>query len=122
MTVHCRCNTQYKGRKKSVIISSMSICFSPQVLDDSTENDVSAGMEKCVAQWQSRGVDIRFRHRAVREGYKAGNLREGLSEPYALTCEYVAVLDADFEPTPDWLQQTVPVLQVGGGGALLSKQ
>ena len=81
-----------------------------QVLDDSTEEDISEGMKKEVAAWRAKGVNVNYRHRTDRKGFKAGNLREGLTEPYVEGYEYVAILDADFEPTPDWLRQSVPEL------------
>ncbi|CAI5470909.1 unnamed protein product [Closterium sp. Yama58-4] len=97
-----------------------------QVLDDSTDAEISRGMRAEVARWRSKlrcggaskgarnsfggRIDVRYRHRTDRTGYKAGNLREGLTEPYARACAFVAILDADFEPSPDWLLRSVPPL------------
>ncbi|CAI5983506.1 unnamed protein product [Closterium sp. NIES-65] len=97
-----------------------------QVLDDSTDAEISRGMRAEVARWRSKlrcggaskgarnsfggSIDVRYRHRTDRTGYKAGNLREGLTEPYARACAFVAILDADFEPSPDWLLRSVAPL------------
>lgn len=90
-----------------------------QVLDDSTEEDISAGMRAAVHNWQRRGVDVRYRQRVDRKGYKAGNLREGLTEEYTKDCAYVAVLDADFEPRADWLLQAIPYFEKDSSLALV---
>eukprot|EP00897_Mesotaenium_endlicherianum_P000936 jgi/Mesen1/10843/ME000093S10352 len=90
-----------------------------QVLDDSTMDDVAEGMQREVRGWRAAGVDVRYRRRLDRQGFKAGNLREGLQEPYARAFEYVAVLDADFEPASDWLLRTIPHLQADSGLALV---
>ncbi|CAI7859075.1 unnamed protein product [Closterium sp. NIES-53] len=97
-----------------------------QVLDDSTDAEISRGMRAEVARWRSKlrcggaskgarnsfggSIDVRYRHRTDRTGYKAGNLREGLTEPYARACAFVAILDADFEPSADWLLRSVAPL------------
>jgi len=41
-----------------------------------------------------------YRQRVDRKGFKAGNLREGLTEEYTKDCAYVAVLDADLSRVP----------------------
>ena len=84
----------------------------PQVLDDSTDEDIRRSVQECVQEWVERGVDVRYRTRQDRAGFKAGNLREGMKEAYAQSCDFVAILDADFEPSPSWLCQTVPHLEV----------
>jgi cellulose synthase/poly-beta-1,6-N-acetylglucosamine synthase-like glycosyltransferase len=44
-------------------------------------------------------------HRTDRTGYKAGALAEGLK---SATGEFVAIFDADFLPSPDFLRRVVP--------------
>ncbi|HEU4385304.1 MAG TPA: cellulose synthase family protein [Anaeromyxobacteraceae bacterium] len=77
--------------------------FEVQVLDDSTDETQGIARE-CVARWRARGVDIHYLHRRDRSGFKAGALENGLR---AATGEYVAVFDADFVPSPDFLLRTV---------------
>jgi cellulose synthase/poly-beta-1,6-N-acetylglucosamine synthase-like glycosyltransferase len=53
------------------------------------------------------GINLRVLRRGERTGFKAGNLAFGLQHSDA---PYVAVFDADFVPSPDFLRQTVPAL------------
>ncbi|MGE5071933.1 MAG: cellulose synthase family protein [Anaerolineae bacterium] len=76
-----------------------------QVLDDSTD-DTAQLVRSLVEGYRSRGMDITWLHRTNRSGYKAGALSEGLK---TATGEVIAVFDADFVPTPDWLKKTVPL-------------
>ncbi|GBG91311.1 GT2-family glycosyltransferase [Chara braunii] len=79
-----------------------------QVLDDSNNEEIKEMVKEEVGKWQSRGVNIDYRHRVDRTGYKGGSLKQGMLAPYVKDCEFVAVFDADFQPRPDWLLQTVP--------------
>src|SRR5260370_4074420 len=77
-----------------------------QVLDDSTDEtrEVARG---CVERYQALGLPIRYLHRNDRTGFKAGALAEGLE---SATGEFVAIFDADFLPSPDFLRRTLPYL------------
>jgi cellulose synthase/poly-beta-1,6-N-acetylglucosamine synthase-like glycosyltransferase len=75
-----------------------------QVLDDSTDETRSVA-EQAVRRNVSRGVDIKYLHRTDRTGYKAGALEAGLKVAQG---EFVAIFDADFIPTADFLKRTVP--------------
>jgi cellulose synthase/poly-beta-1,6-N-acetylglucosamine synthase-like glycosyltransferase len=75
-----------------------------QVLDDSTDETRSVA-EQAVRRNASRGVDIKYLHRADRTGYKAGALEAGLTVAKG---EFIAIFDADFIPTADFLKRTVP--------------
>src|SRR5689334_19048284 len=75
-----------------------------QVLDDSTD-ETRAVAEQAVRRNAARGIDITYIHRADRTGYKAGALEAGLKVAKG---EFIAIFDADFIPTPDFLQRTVP--------------
>ncbi len=75
-----------------------------QVLDDSTD-DTRAIVDERVGYWAARGVDMRVLRRAGRSGYKAGALAWGLARARG---EQVAVFDADFLPTPEFLKKTTP--------------
>ncbi len=74
-----------------------------QVLDDSTDETRSVA-EQAVRRNASRGVDITYIHRTDRTGYKAGALEAGLKVAKG---EFVAIFDADFIPTTDFLMRTV---------------
>jgi len=72
-----------------------------QLLDDST--DASAEIARAtIAEFRLRGHDVTLIQRAHRAGFKAGALRAGLacsSQPF------VAVFDADYVPSPDFLRR-----------------
>jgi len=84
-----------------------------QVLDDSNDESIQQLIKAEVAKWSQKGVNIIYRHRLVRTGYKAGNLKSAMSCDYVEAYEYVAIFDADFQPTPDFLKLTVPHFKVG---------
>ncbi|MBI5547229.1 MAG: glycosyltransferase, partial [Deltaproteobacteria bacterium] len=75
-----------------------------QVLDDSTD-ETSAIAEACVERHRAQGLDVVYLHRTNRHGFKAGALEEGLKKAKG---ELVAVFDADFVASPEFLQKTVP--------------
>ncbi|KAL1557517.1 putative xyloglucan glycosyltransferase 6 [Salvia divinorum] len=79
-----------------------------QVLDDSDDTDVQNLIKAEVQKWQQRGVNIIYRHRLIRKGYKAGNLKSAMSCDYVKNYEFVAIFDADFQPGPDFLKKTIP--------------
>ncbi|GLT58291.1 hypothetical protein SLA2020_311950 [Shorea laevis] len=79
-----------------------------QVLDDSDDESVQWLIKGEVSKWSQRGVNIIYRHRLFRTGYKAGNLKSAMSCDYVKVYEFVAIFDADFQPNPDFLKQTVP--------------
>ncbi|KAJ7950532.1 Xyloglucan glycosyltransferase [Quillaja saponaria] len=79
-----------------------------QVLDDSDEVDAQNLIKAEVQKWVQRGVRILYRHRLIRTGYKAGNLKSAMSCDYVKDYEFVAIFDADFQPGPDFLKKTVP--------------
>ena len=75
-----------------------------QVLDDSTDEtrDIARA---CVERFEALGLPIRYLHRDDRSGYKAGALAEGLKSAQG---EFVAIFDADFLPSSDFLRRTLP--------------
>lgn len=77
-----------------------------QVLDDSTDW-TSVVLAQHVSQLRKKGIDFHYFHRWQRHGYKAGALAAGLKQSSG---EYIAVFDADFVPSPDWLRRTLPAL------------
>jgi cellulose synthase/poly-beta-1,6-N-acetylglucosamine synthase-like glycosyltransferase len=74
-----------------------------QVLDDS--NDATCALvDERSAYWRERGVDMQVLRRAQRSGYKAGALAAGLKIARG---SLVAIFDADFIPSPEFLHRTV---------------
>ena len=74
-----------------------------QVLDDSTDETTSIA-SAVVERYAALGQPITYIHRTNREGFKAGALANGLLTAKG---ELVAIFDADFVPSPDWLMQVV---------------
>ncbi len=75
-----------------------------QVLDDSTDETQEVA-RACVERYRALGLQIRYLHRDNRAGFKAGALAAGLETACG---EFIAIFDADFVPTPDFLRRTVP--------------
>ena len=74
-----------------------------QVLDDSTDETVGIAAEH-VRRAQERGVDIHHVRRPSREGFKAGALAYGMELNDA---PFIAILDADFLPQADFIEQLI---------------
>ncbi len=80
--------------------------LSVQVLDDSTDHDTRALVDRVCAEVRaSTGVDCRVLRRTDRRGYKAGALEAGRRETDA---EFLVIFDADFVPPADYLQRALP--------------
>ncbi|KAH7673624.1 Xyloglucan 6-xylosyltransferase protein [Dioscorea alata] len=79
-----------------------------QVLDDSDDVATQALIKEEVEKWKENGARIVYRHRVLRDGYKAGNLKSAMNCSYVKDYEFVVIFDADFQPTPDFLKRTVP--------------
>jgi cellulose synthase/poly-beta-1,6-N-acetylglucosamine synthase-like glycosyltransferase len=75
-----------------------------QVLDDSTDETQSIA-ELAVRRYAAHGIDIKYYHRSNRVGFKAGALEAGLKTARG---EFIAIFDADFIPTPDFLRRVMP--------------
>jgi cellulose synthase/poly-beta-1,6-N-acetylglucosamine synthase-like glycosyltransferase len=75
-----------------------------QVLDDSTDETVEVARAAC-DRLAAQGFDVKHIHRTDRSGFKAGALEAGLKVARG---EFVAIFDADFIPSPDFLLRTVP--------------
>ena len=75
-----------------------------QVLDDSTDETTDL-IAKKVAGLQQANINVHHIRRATREGFKAGALKHGLSLAKG---ELIAIFDADFLPSKDFLQKTTP--------------
>jgi len=75
-----------------------------QVLDDSTDETRSIA-EHAVHRLAAEGLDIKYIHRTHRVGFKAGALEAGLETARG---EFIAIFDADFLPSPDFLTRLLP--------------
>lgn len=75
-----------------------------QLLDDSTDETIKVAQAVC-ERYRNLGFDIAYIHRTDRTGFKAGALNHGLKVAKG---ELVAMFDADFLPTPDFLKKAVP--------------
>jgi cellulose synthase/poly-beta-1,6-N-acetylglucosamine synthase-like glycosyltransferase len=89
-----------------------------QLLDDgdgSRHDELAANVRAVIPE----GVNFHILQRGDRTGFKAGNLAFGLAHSDA---PFVAVLDADFVPPPDFLRRTVPVLLADSGLAFVQSR
>ena len=89
-----------------------------QLLDDgdgSRHVQLAAEVRAVVPQ----DVNFHILQRGDRKGFKAGNLAFGLAHSDA---PFVAVLDADFVPPPDFLRRTVPALLADSGLAFVQSR
>src|SRR5438067_223895 len=75
-----------------------------QVLDDSIDETTSVA-ERAVRRNAAQGIDITCIPRTDRTGYKAGALEAGLKLAKG---QFIAIFDADFIPTADFLRRTIP--------------
>lgn len=75
-----------------------------QVLDDSTDHTVDLVAAR-VDYWHDRKIDITHIRRTDRTGFKAGALQNGLRIARG---DYIAVFDADFIPSDDFLKRLLP--------------
>ncbi len=77
-----------------------------QVLDDSTD-DTPEKVEKKLQLLRLAQPDLLIQHirRTERKEFKAGALKEGFEKTQA---EYFAIFDADFRPSPNFLEVLVP--------------
>ena len=75
-----------------------------QVLDDSDDETCIISAERA-AYWAARGKNILVIRRCNRFGYKAGALAAGLKQASG---DFIAVFDADFVPSPEFLKRTIP--------------
>ncbi|MCA9493397.1 MAG: glycosyltransferase, partial [Myxococcales bacterium] len=88
-----------------------------QVLDDSTD-DTTELSARLVDELRAQGHDIQLVHRTDRTGFKAGALAAGLAVAKG---DLVAVFDADFVPTPDFLRRLVPWFADPGVGMVQAR-
>lgn len=91
--IHSVCNLDYPREKLEI-----------QILDDSTDKTREEA-RRLADYYRQRGVDIHYIHRANRQGFKAGALKNGLQSAKG---EFIAIFDADFVPQTDFLKKMIP--------------
>ncbi len=74
------------------------------MLDDSTD-DTTALLAEPIGRLRAQGLQVAHLRREARAGFKAGALAAGLHHACG---EFIALFDADFVPSPDFLRQTIP--------------
>ncbi|TDU70961.1 cellulose synthase/poly-beta-1,6-N-acetylglucosamine synthase-like glycosyltransferase [Prosthecobacter fusiformis] len=74
-----------------------------QFLDDSTDETAQA-CEQYARDLSQQGFDVEYRHRTNRTGFKAGALDAAMA---TVKGEFICIFDADFQPAPDYLKQTI---------------
>lgn len=77
-----------------------------QLLDDSTDLTSDIAIH-AIGRLQRDGIDAEHIQRRDRTGFKAGALAAGMA---LCDAPYVAVFDADFVPSPDWLRRSMAAL------------
>lgn len=83
------------------IVNASNELANVYVLDDSTDSSAESTKELCAK------LNIPYIHRTNRHGYKAGALNDVLK---VIPEEYVAVMDIDQLPSPNFLKETIPLL------------
>ncbi|GAB0496963.1 hypothetical protein MMPV_008284 [Pyropia vietnamensis] len=78
--------------------------FEVHVLDDSND-ETTVIAEDASAYWRAVGTECRVIRRPVRTGYKAGALQWDIDHEVHPDSQFFPVFDADFAPSPDWLEQ-----------------
>jgi cellulose synthase/poly-beta-1,6-N-acetylglucosamine synthase-like glycosyltransferase len=100
-------NEMYVARRLIIAASDLDYprhLLEIQVLDDSTDEtrEIVAAL---VNRLRQDGVDVVHVHRQNRHGYKAGALAKGLERAKG---QFLAIFDADFIPSPDYLRRALP--------------
>jgi cellulose synthase/poly-beta-1,6-N-acetylglucosamine synthase-like glycosyltransferase len=75
------------------------------VIIDDSDDDTAEEVDRAATDYEGSRVQVEVLRREQRQGFKAGALQLALErsrEPY------IAVFDADFVPTPDFLSATIP--------------
>ncbi len=93
--------------------------FEVLIIDNNTKDEaVWRPLEIACAQF---GPRFRFFHLPNWPGYKAGALNFGL-EQTAPEADYIAVIDSDYQVSPDWLAGTIPYFENPKVGFVQSPQ
>jgi cellulose synthase/poly-beta-1,6-N-acetylglucosamine synthase-like glycosyltransferase len=101
-TVRGACNIDYPRDRYRIIIC-----------DDDADPNLEEALQPLIREYPNLVYQARVKIEGVPHHYKAGNLQSGID--YAVTlpggpAEYLATLDADMIPHPEWLRAIVPHL------------
>jgi hypothetical protein len=101
-TVRGACNIDYPRDRYRIIIC-----------DDDADPNLAEALQPLIAEYPNLVYQARVKIEGVPHHYKAGNLQSGID--YAVTlpggpAEYLATLDADMIPHPEWLRAILPHL------------
>ena len=88
-----------------------------QILDDSSERDYEFTKE-IVKEFQKKFHSLDYLHRKNRNGFKAGALKEGLKKAKG---DFIAIFDADFLPSKNWLREVIPHFNTPQVGAIQTR-
>jgi cellulose synthase/poly-beta-1,6-N-acetylglucosamine synthase-like glycosyltransferase len=81
--------------------------FRVVVLDDGGSSDLCTAIEQLALLYPNVDYTARIKVKGVPHHYKAGNLNHALAFVHGLpggASEYIAALDADMIPEPEWLR------------------
>lgn len=111
-TVRSACNIDYPTDRYRII-----------VCDDDADPELEAALQPMIREYPHLVYQARTKIDGVPHHYKAGNLQSGID--YAVTlpggpAEYLATLDADMIPHPEWLRAILPHLINDNEMALVS--
>jgi len=113
-------NEKYVIEKLLIALGNMDYPaerFEIQVLDDSTDETVEI-IDHAVGQLRKKHLNIKVIRRSDRTGFKAGALQYGLS---FCKGELIAIFDADFRPSPQYLNSMVPYFSDPGIGLVQAR-
>lgn len=88
-----------------------------QVLDDSTDETILI-VKDCVRKYREKGFLIEQILRDDRKDFKAGALKHGMD---CSTGEFIAIFDADFIPSADFLLKTLPYFEDENTGVVQTR-
>jgi cellulose synthase/poly-beta-1,6-N-acetylglucosamine synthase-like glycosyltransferase len=101
-TVRGACNIDYPRDRYRIIIC-----------DDAGDQYLEEALQPLLAQYPHLFYQARVKVPGVHHHYKAGNLQSGIDYAVNLpggTSEFLATLDADMIPDPEWLRALLPHL------------
>lgn len=75
-----------------------------QILDDSNDKSTIL-IQELVKSYKEKNIHFEHITRNNREGFKAGALKNGLKDASG---DFIAIFDADFLPSSNWLKKTIP--------------
>lgn len=93
-------------------------CLYIQIVDDSMDIETRRLIDMRVTYWRTRGIIVNVCRRQHRGGFKAGAMNAAMLEiPDDFT--YIAIFDADFQPQPGFLRNTIQYLEASPSTAFL---